>query len=529
MNIKVTILTLVSILNLFLILIMWPRKDKKAGKNLARISFICVALGTLIWLLSNLMWELIDNVKILYFSGVLGYISAIVISNGVFYFSSFFPSEFKLSRNRNIICIFFAILFFIMVTTPNVILKSVFIGQIRRLITFTPTLILLNAYFFFLMLFSFKNLLVKYIKSVGIERVQIRLVFLGIFLTFVFGSSFNLLAPLIFNNYQFVWLGPIFNLIMLVLFFYAITQRHLFDIRVVLTELLVLLIASILSIQALTAATFWAKVFGFGILVLFGVAGYFLIRSVIREIELRAELELLYGELKKLDDAKSEFISIASHQLRTPLTAVKGYVSMILENSYGKVPGEMDQPLKNVYASNERLIHLVNDILNISKIEAGKMEMDLENTSLEELILDIINELKVKADAKKLYLTYVKPAVPIPLVMIDKTKIRQVIMNLIDNSIKYMEKGGTIVRLLKTDSKVRIEISDTGIGLEKDDISKLFESFSRVKATSRTRAEGTGLGLYIARRYVEMHKGKIWVESMGKGTGSTFYIELPVK
>ncbi len=230
-----------------------------------------------------------------------------------------------------------------------------------------------------------------------------------------------------------------------------------------------------------------------------------------------------------MDDAKSEFISIASHQLRTPLTAVKGYVSMILENSYGEIPKEMGQPLKNVYASNERLIGLVNDILNISKIEAGKMEMEWEKASLEELILDIINELKIKADTKNLYLKYEKPANPIPDIVIDKTKIRQVIMNLIDNSIKYTEKGGTTVKLSSIGPKVRVEISDTGMGLTKEDIPRLFESFSRGRNGAIGRPEGTGLGLYIARRFVEMHKGRVWVESEGKGKGSRFFIELPVK
>jgi signal transduction histidine kinase len=202
---------------------------------------------------------------------------------------------------------------------------------------------------------------------------------------------------------------------------------------------------------------------------------------------------------------------------------------MILEKSYGKVPDKMNQPLENVYASNERLIKLVNDILNISKIEAGKMEMELEKASLEEMILDIINELKVKADAKNLYLKYEKPETPVPVITIDKTKIRQVILNIIDNSIKYTLKGGTTVELGRMNSEVRIKVSDTGVGLEKSDIPRLFESFSRGRNGSIARAEGTGLGLYIARRFIEMHQGKIWAESPGKGKGSTFFIELPIK
>ncbi len=342
---------------------------------------------------------------------------------------------------------------------------------------------------------------------------------------FIFGSvnfllDFNIIFPPFHNFFVSGYL--VFTAL-------AIARYNLFDIKVILTEILVVATDIILFIQAFIAETLLLKVFGFLLFIIFTIFGYQLVRSVIREIQLRGALELAYGELKKLDDAKSEFISIASHQLRTPLTAVKGYVSMILENSYGDIPKEMNQPLKNVYASNERLIGLVNDILNISKIEAGKMEMDLENTSLEELILDIMNELRIKADAKKLYLTFVKPTVAIPLLMVDKTKIRQVIMNLIDNSIKYTEKGGTTVKIQNPKSKIQIIISDTGMGLDKEDISKLFESFSRGRNGTIGRPEGTGLGLYIARRFIEMHKGRVWVESPGKGKGSTFFIELPIK
>jgi len=371
-------------------------------------------------------------------------------------------------------------------------------------------------------------LLRKKIKEKDLDsnkQKQILIIYYGTMIGFIFGSvNFLLDFNIIFSPFHnfFVSGYLIFTAL-------AIARYNLFEIRVILTEVLVVATDIILFIQAFIAETLLLKIFGFILFAIFTFFGYQLILSVIREIELRAKLEVLYGELKKLDDAKSEFIAIASHQLRSPLTAVKGYVSMILENDYGEIPNKMSQPLKNVYASNERLINLVNDILNISKIEAGKMEMNLENTSLEELILDIMNELKVKADARKLYLKYEKPKTPIPDIIVDKTKMRQVIMNLIDNSIKYTEKGGTKIKLLKLDSRLRIEVSDTGMGIDKEYVGRLFESFSRANVGSRTHPEGTGLGLYIARKYVEMHKGRVWAESEGKGKGSVFYIELPIK
>jgi len=287
----------------------------------------------------------------------------------------------------------------------------------------------------------------------------------------------------------------------------------------------------ILLVQAITAETLGLKIFGVFLLMLFSIVGYFLIKGVLREISLRTELQKAYIELKKLDTAKSEFVSIASHQLRTPLTAVKGYISMMQEGTYGKMPEKMEKPLDNIFASNERLIKLVNDLLSVSRIESGRMEMKLEKTSLEQIISSIVEELKPAAEVKKkkIYLKWEKPKKALPKISLDKEKMRQVIMNLIDNAIRYTEKGGITIKVQNLKSKIRIVVSDTGMGLTKSELSKMFESFSRGAAGTRLYTEGAGLGLYIARRFVEMHKGKIWAESPGKGKGSTFFIELPYR
>jgi signal transduction histidine kinase len=240
------------------------------------------------------------------------------------------------------------------------------------------------------------------------------------------------------------------------------------------------------------------------------------------------ELKEAYGELKKLDKAKSEFISIASHQLRTPLTAIKGYISMMLEKSYGKPPTKMEKPLENIYASNERLIKLVNDLLNVSRIEAGRTEMNFEKVALDEIITSVIEELKGVADKKNIYLKFKKPQKPLPKILADRDKIRQVIINIVDNAIRYTEKGGVTIKCKVQNGKCKIEITDTGEGMTKEEISHLFESFSRGTAGTRFWTEGAGLGLYIAKKFIDFHKGKIWAESPGEGKGSTFYIELPM-
>lgn len=259
------------------------------------------------------------------------------------------------------------------------------------------------------------------------------------------------------------------------------------------------------------------------------------------EVEKRTkELQAAYDELQKLDKAKSEFLSIASHQLRTPLTAIKGYISMILENTFGQPTEKMQRPLENIYTSNERLIKLVNDLLNISRIEAGRLEMKPEVTDLAEMINSIFEELKPTTQMRKITLKLEKPPnqskhgtgqaeKSLPKIVIDADKIRQVLMNIVDNAIRYTKKGGITIKTSLHKNAYQIKITDTGEGMTKEDIGDLFDSFSRGRAGNKLWTEGMGLGLYVAKKFVDLHKGKIWAESKGKGKGSTFFVELPIE
>ena len=258
--------------------------------------------------------------------------------------------------------------------------------------------------------------------------------------------------------------------------------------------------------------------------------------SIQKETEQRKELEGLTGKLEKtnaelkiLDEAKSEFVSIASHQLRTPLTAIKGYISMILEGTYGKLPIKQQKPVSNIYESNERLIRLVNDLLNISRIESGKIKMEWEKAQLQKVTQSVIDELQIKAKEKNLKLTLKKPKTTLPLFSMDIAKVRNIILNIIDNAIHYTEKGSITVNLQSQKENVLITITDTGEGMSAEELGQLFESFSRGRAGNKMWTEGAGLGLYIAHQFVQMHKGKIWADSPGKGKGSIFSIQLPVQ
>lgn len=392
----------------------------------------------------------------------------------------------------------------------------------------------------FLTLLIISQLLIKYSRVSIRERLKVQYLLAGIIIFVLMNIIFNVFLPIYQGTIKYWQFGNYSIIFLLGLTAYAIVARELFGMRVILTQVLVVIIAILLLAQAITSVSWFGFTWKFVLFLIFVYFGYLLIQSVIREIQRRAELQRLYDELEKLDEAKTEFMSIVSHQLRTPLTAIKGYTSMILEGIYGKFSEKMQKPLSNTLLSSERLIKFVNDILNVTRIEAGRIYFTPEITSLEEVISSVVFELDIKAKEKNLYLKWDPPPKfgggpttqakePLPKIMIDKDKIRQVVLNLIDNAIKYTNKGGVTVKSEVRSTKIVISVSDTGTGMSKEDIQKLFKSFSRGESGVTYYKEGTGLGLYIGRKFVEMQGGRVWAESPGKGKGSTFYIELPAK
>ncbi len=240
------------------------------------------------------------------------------------------------------------------------------------------------------------------------------------------------------------------------------------------------------------------------------------------------ELKRAYRKLQRLDKVKTEFMSIVSHQLRTPLSIIKGHLSMVSEGVYEKDKEKERKVLQSVYEANERLIALVNDVLNISRIQAGRVEFEKEKANLVEVIRNTVERMMPSLNGKKVELIFKEPLEELPEIEIDVSKIENVMINLIDNAIKYTQEGEVTVSVKKEDDYLKISIKDTGEGMSEEEVEKLFETFSRGGAGKKHWIQGAGLGLYIARQFVEMHKGKVWAESEGKGKGSQFYVTIPL-
>lgn len=242
-----------------------------------------------------------------------------------------------------------------------------------------------------------------------------------------------------------------------------------------------------------------------------------------------AKLAKANEQLKTLDKAKSEFLSVASHQLYTPLTALRGYVSMLQEGDFGLVNKQQLPVLDILLKSAVRLIELIRDLLDISRIESGRLELNLESIDVAQITQELVRDLMPNALNKHLTLSFVDPQKTLSHVVADSQRIRQVMLNLVDNAIKYTASGGIGVQIAQEGDELVCSVKDTGKGMTQDEIDRLFTKFTRVGGSSRFHTEGTGLGLYVAKQIVGEHHGDVSVESSGPNKGSTFIVRLPIE
>lgn len=258
------------------------------------------------------------------------------------------------------------------------------------------------------------------------------------------------------------------------------------------------------------------------------------VESLVDVIAVAVDRALIYGKLKlanrdleELDQAKSEFMSIASHQLRTPLAGIMGYLSMIMDGDYGKTSTKQEPVLNDVLDATKRLIRMVNIFLNATRIEAGRFVMNYKKVPFADVVDAVYKELLPTADLKGVKLSYKKKK--LPEVEVDVDKIKDVILNLIDNAIKYSPKGSVTVTTEVKRDKVKVLVKDTGVGIETKEAKNLFSKFVRGSGIAKVDPSGSGLGLFIAKKITEGHGGNIWAQSEGVGKGSTFQFEIPIK
>lgn len=260
----------------------------------------------------------------------------------------------------------------------------------------------------------------------------------------------------------------------------------------------------------------------------------FLSLSVLAVIFLVAHHTRLFGyvklaqKLKELDKMKNEFISMATHELRAPITGIRGFLSLVMEGSFGRISKPLAEALQKTMTLADHLKALLEDLLEVSRIQQRKIKLEMSLVKPEDIVKKVVEEFKPQAMEKNLKIVFEVPK-KLPRIKADPKRLREIVGNLIDNAIKYTVKGQVEVRLScqKWKNQVVIEVKDTGIGLSAEEQDQLFEKFFRAKSAREKAIPGTGLGLWITRELTEMMDGKIWAQSM-EGIGSKFTVSFPV-
>lgn len=452
-----------------------------------------------------------------------------------------FPGERITLKLRYIMAIGFLTLASASLSATSLIFKSLEFSGTSPIPVPGPAIPVFFLDFVGLFLVSFGILVFRYRHQhqVSEEKKIYLLVLLGVVISFSLTSFFTVILVVIFKISNFVLFGPLSPVILMAFIAYAIVKHGLFDVKVIAVEMFTVLISIIVFSKILVAESLqksFVDMFVFFMIVIFGIL---LIRSVRKEVEQRKwvqnlalELSTANEKLKKLDQAKSEFISIASHQLRTPLTVIKGYLSLALEGTLGPITAQTKESLGKAAFSTEQLVKLINELLDLSRIESGKITYVFATNDLTKIIDDVVGELTPQANAKHLTLKK-ETERGMPQFIFDRDKIREIVINLLHNAIKYTAKGQILIRaeiITKSPrNMVRLSIKDSGMGIAKKDIQKVFTKFGRTEDARLVDPSGMGIGLYFVKKVAEDHGGTAWAESEGPGKGSTFIAEIPFK
>ena len=506
--------------------------------NVTSKLFALISIATTIWAFAN------------YFSLQPIFFSTLVWSRLVLFFAVphlvlfyFFIKNFP---NENL------------VIPKNKILKVSILGLIMMGLTLTPwvfkglsykmeipspvpgPLIPLFAIFILSILFiSIFKINKKYKAALPVNKKSWGVMLVGFTFSYIALILTNFVLVNTTGDTRFILIAPLIMLPSILGTAYSIKKYRLFNVKTITTELIIFVLSSISLIQIVLAPSTGQFIFNLAIFLIFLLVGILLIKSVYNEVEQREKLEQLKlkleesniklesanEKLKGLDEQKTEFLSLASHQLRTPLTAIKGYISMILEGDYGIISRESKEVMERVFQSTQNLTKIVEDLLNVSKIEQGGMKYEMSPFSLVKTANEMVRDLSINAKNKGLKISLKSDKEENCIVNGDQVKVRQVILNLIDNSIKYTKEGKIDVFVERKKDKVLFSVKDTGMGMTEKIKSSLFQKFSRGEG-GKVDSSGSGLGLYLSKEIIEAHNGRIWVESPGLGKGSTFFVEL---
>jgi signal transduction histidine kinase len=466
---------------------------------------------------------------------------SIELFNWLMFFLTYF---FYVFVNHKDLRLFEKILGLIMLLISPILLLSDF--GINHFDLSSCELVISNSYYLFQLVINIIAILA--IMSIFIDDLRVSfktkkvkdflffiaaLIFAGFFLATWHLSSF-------FDIFVYEQIGYIGFIIFTAIIAYAIVRFKAFNIKLIgaqaLVWALVILVGSQFFFIKVTINYYLTGISLLGTI----IVGWMIVRNVKKEIAQKERIQRLAeslgssnkkledanAKLKELDSMKSEFVSLATHQIRSPLAAIKGYVSLMEEGDYGEVPETFKEPLDTIFKSTESLSKMVTDFLDVSRLDLGQMKYEFSDFDFRDLANEVIKELSPGIKAKGLDLRIKITDSPCPI-KADRVKLKQVLNNLVDNSAKYTKQGFMEISVENKGSKTLFAVKDSGVGISEKTMAVLFQRFSRAKNANEVNILGTGLGLYVAKKMTEANNGRVWAESAGEGKGAQFYVELP--
>lgn len=494
------------------------------------IIFLFFAFCVSIWTLNNFYLRISPDVEVLRISYALGSIVALSYLMWVY---SFLGK--KISFLIKFIIIPFAIALFAITLFTNFMVRELhsinmlgYEGELGSLFS------IYSFYFTIIIFLAIYNLIMgRRETSDPLKKKQITSVVYGALFFACVSFVVSFWIPVIFNTLKYTVLD---NFSFSVLFFcivYAMVRNQLFiNRKVIVTEIFVFTLWISLFVRTIVALRLHNTVDVIAnsiILLITVIIGIFLIRSVIKEVQLREKVEKQEKELERANEEQTSLIHFISHEIKGFLTKSRNIFSVIIDEDYGPTPEYLKVPLAEGLESGTKGVAMVQEILSASNLKKGTIEYKMIECDIAPMLRKVVDGLRGNAEARGITLEATIPNDGSCIAMADCEQMTHAFKNLIDNSIKYTLKGGVFVTLALADNTIRMTVKDTGVGISEEDKPRLFTEGGKGKNSLKVNVESTGYGLYITKKIVTEHQGRIWVDSEGEGKGSTFTIELPAK
>jgi signal transduction histidine kinase len=517
--ISIIILILMTFLGMYVFLA--NRKNNTSDRPFSFLVF-----SSAIWIFTNLLADLSKSeISALYWSKAT-LIGPVLIAYFLYIFSEVFPKESQISKFYKWTVSLVTILFLVLTPTAFNVSKVQLVEGGVPGITPGPVYIPFLIYFACIMFLAFRNVLYKYKDSDAVEKKQIIFVLLGIGMSAILGLVADLILPLL-DISNFVNLGPYFSIIMIIMISYAILKHHLFSIKVIATELITFAIWVFLIVQTFLANTLLEQITDGALLIIMLVFGTLLIKSVIKEVEQREQLQVLNIQLQDLVKQRESLMHLINHKVKGAFTHSKYIFAGMLDGTFGQISDDIKKWAAVGLQSDDTGIKTIDLVLNAANMQKGVIKYEMKPVDFKNLVHEVLGEKKVAIEKKGLKLENDIHEGEYE-VLGDAFWLKEVINNLVENSFRYT-KVGSIKVVLERKDKILLSVKDTGVGITPEDKINLFTEGGRGKDSVKVNTESTGYGLYTVKLIVEAHGGKVWAESEGEGKGSQFYVELPAQ